>query len=1210
MTIHISARMAWHMDGWNGRVCKDPAANRYCIGPHSYPGDNIRERRDLEWEQKVAGKCCSGLDRLPPCIASINAFGADKMQAEDAPPKFFKTGNPTRWELPPATVCVWPYEEMYRDDVKSNGKIDHFARMEFAKQYFSEIEEKKSLVFHYANYSNPFSEEDAKRYVLIGLARIKKLGDFHFYKGTDQATKEQFGGAYIWQRNVETLYPDQGLRLPYHRYLDDGETLEQILLVPDNPRCFKYGSRHVSDDEALSLVERFIEVIGRLIALGDTSEDWQQRLAWLNSLLAELWESRGLYPGLSHILGLLGLAQAITPFKQAVLAGDEREYRDAVFDWLEKKRNDLPGLDLSKKEAESVRRQWKLREDDERILLTESLPRFDIPKDQLELILSAKRDTNGIHASLADIVENPYTLSEQFIGNDPDDSIPFSRIDHGVLPSPDLGGENIHEPDDWRRLRALLVDRLKFETKHTFLSSGLLLQDINHRLSHLPDWKRKEFTARYLEVDREPLEQALVFREEGEREYLYLRFVHEDERQIEATIRELAGLKDIKLKSPMTTKHWRDLLFDANSPLAEKCRKDYDEAIDSQAETCSTIFTRPVSVVCGAAGTGKTTIIKSILKAIDKTQGTATFLLLAPTGKAADRIREKTGKEAKTIHSFLAQKGWLNDNNMTLRRAGGGREDKYTTYVIDEASMLNLELLAALFRAINWGSVQRLIIVGDPNQLPPIGRGRVFADIIAWLRSHHTESVGELTVNLRQMENRVLDRGNGILDLASLYVRPLSQEQKEEEPSLRAEEIFQRVQDLPEDGSFDKDLRLLFWEDAADLLDKLVQRIVADMEQDSGLTFDPEKPQELWLQTTKCGGKGFRPEYFQVISPYIHEEFGTEAINLRIQQEARGKAIARIGALAGITLHDKVIQVRNRGVSDSLWAYNFNTKNNEPCQVYNGELGYVMAHGFDKSKTTWSGFYLKRFSVKFSRKDHLAVGYGKELGTYEDQRGRKRWIREEKPEDNLQLAYAISVHKSQGSEFDRVYFVLPKEKAALLSPELFYTGITRATKHCTIFIQKDVEPLLLIHRPEASHLVGINCSLFDFTPAPEGFEALRRKGFREEGKYHRALADIMMRSKSEVIIANMLFDREIPFLYEEPLYAKDGSFYLPDFTITWRGEQYFWEHLGLLHREEYRQKWETKKKWYDKHFPGQLLVTEESGDLSKDALAIISETFA
>lgn len=99
----------------------------------------------------------------------------------------------------------------------------------------------------------------------------------------------------------------------------------------------------------------------------------------------------------------------------------------------------------------------------------------------------------------------------------------------------------------------------------------------------------------------------------------------------------------------------------------------------------------------------------------------------------------------------------------------------------------------------------------------------------------------------------------------------------------------------------------------------------------------------------------------------------------------------------------------------------------------------------------------------------------------------------------------------------------------------------------------------------------------------------------------------MVRSKSEVIIANMLFERDIPFLYEVPLYAPDGTFYLPDFTITARGETWYWEHLGLLDREEYRNHWETKRLWYEANFPGRLLVTRESGELSRDADAIISD---
>ncbi len=76
MATHLSARLAWHMDGWNGHICSKPGRNTFCVGPHSYPGDKIGTKRDLGWEESkaVAGRCCSEIDGIPPCIFSINAF--------------------------------------------------------------------------------------------------------------------------------------------------------------------------------------------------------------------------------------------------------------------------------------------------------------------------------------------------------------------------------------------------------------------------------------------------------------------------------------------------------------------------------------------------------------------------------------------------------------------------------------------------------------------------------------------------------------------------------------------------------------------------------------------------------------------------------------------------------------------------------------------------------------------------------------------------------------------------------------------------------------------------------------------------------------------------------------------------------------------------------------------------------------------------------
>ena len=103
---------------------------------------------------------------------------------------------------------------------------------------------------------------------------------------------------------------------------------------------------------------------------------------------------------------------------------------------------------------------------------------------------------------------------------------------------------------------------------------------------------------------------------------------------------------------------------------------------------------------------------------------------MAPTGKAAERIKTQTGERSTTIHSFLASNGWIN-NNFTLKRSGGKLSQDVNTIIVDECSMIDLNLFATLLRAINWNSVQRLILIGDPNQLPPIGRGRVSADTIA-----------------------------------------------------------------------------------------------------------------------------------------------------------------------------------------------------------------------------------------------------------------------------------------------------------------------------------------------------------------------------------------------------------------------------------------------------------------------------------------------
>ena len=111
-------------------------------------------------------------------------------------------------------------------------------------------------------------------------------------------------------------------------------------------------------------------------------------------------------------------------------------------------------------------------------------------------------------------------------------------------------------------------------------------------------------------------------------------------------------------------------------------------------------------------------------------------------------------------------------------------------------------------------------------------------------------------------------------------------------------------------------------------------------------------------------------------------------------------------------------------------------------------------------------------------------------------------------------------------------------------------------------------------------------------------------------RIHKTRSGDLARSKSEVIVANILFDDHIPFEYEKMLYAPDGSCFLPDFTINWKGIEYYWEHLGLLDKENYSRGWTVKKQWYETHFPGRLITTCESATLSQETVLLIAKYFS
>jgi exodeoxyribonuclease V alpha subunit len=218
MPTHLTARLAWHNDGWDGSVCRSPERNTYCIGCKSFPGDVIARERDLKREQQLAGRAGAKLEGyIPPCSYSYNAFDLSQAGAASNPPDFFYGGAKRHvWELDPATVSVWPYEAMYAEEVKAGGFLDNNRRRALTLEFFKPIQDDcgTNLIFYYANYSNPLSEEDAQKYVLIGVSRIVKVGPELLYEDVKQNIAEKYAGGMIWARDISSAYPDERLRLP------------------------------------------------------------------------------------------------------------------------------------------------------------------------------------------------------------------------------------------------------------------------------------------------------------------------------------------------------------------------------------------------------------------------------------------------------------------------------------------------------------------------------------------------------------------------------------------------------------------------------------------------------------------------------------------------------------------------------------------------------------------------------------------------------------------------------------------------------------------------------------------------------------------------------------------------------------------------------------------------------------------------------------
>jgi hypothetical protein len=312
-------------------------------------------------------------------------------------------------------------------------------------------------------------------------------------------------------------------------------------------------------------------------------------------------------------------------------------------------------------------------------------------------------------------------------------------------------------------------------------------------------------------------------------------------------------------------------------------------------------------------------------------------------------------------------------------------------------------------------------------------------------------------------------------------------------------------------------------------------------------------------------------EHWQILSPVRNHEFGTIELNRRVQQKYRSSLLKAKGykkpfGEERIVWTDKVMQKFNRGAK--AWPPGDNNLN----YVANGEIGLVTYTHAD---------YL---DVKYSTQPEVSYRYFRN-----------------QVDENLELAYALTVHKSQGSDFDYVFLVLPSA-ATTLSRELLYTGLTRFRKKIVLLLERDTRILETLRNPAASDTLNRNSNLFVLAVRPDDVEH-----YYPSHLIHRTSKGVLVRSKSEVIIADILSRLGASYEYEQKLVSRDDphDFRLPDFTVSFEGDTFYWEHLGMLAVPSYREAWERKRQWYENNKYLDRVITSEDGlDGSIDAAAI------
>ena len=520
------------------------------------------------------------------------------------------------------------------------------------------------------------------------------------------------------------------------------------------------------------------------------------------------------------------------------------------------------------------------------------------------------------------LYDDPYLLMDEGL------DAPFGAVDRFAV---DLGVAG----NDPRRIEAGILFELKYNLSagHSFLPEEKLVVATAQLLSVAPE-SVAEGVTRLAEVGRLDRDRLAGI------DIAYLPELHEAELYCTQRLLEFAKLQ-----------------FPAPAGLERMLRRAADESgltySKQQEAAIREAATSGVLLVTGGPGTGKTTILKGILSLLGQMQ--LRCVLAAPTGRAAKRLTEVTGEEASTIHRLLEASIDQNTGKMFFLRD----EDtplKADAVIVDEMSMVDIQLLHSLLQAVPHG--KRLILVGDPDQLPPVGPGSPFADC---LRSGMLPTV-RLTEIFRQAQE-------------SLIVMNAHRVNNGQMPDL-------------------KNVKSDFFFLPCRSEEQVTQTIVG-------------------LCTTRLPkNMGISPDQIQVLTPTRKGGVGTWTLNKMLQASlnpaGNGKKERQFGEFS-FREGDRVMQIRNN--YDIMWKKTDGSA--VGTGIFNGDVGTVAAINPD----------LETMTVVFD--DREADYDFTQLG-------------------ELEPAYAMTVHKSQGSEYRAVILAAWNGSPYLLSRSVLYTAITRA----------------------------------------------------------------------------------------------------------------------------------------------------------------------